>query len=63
MLARIDWDNREFRRDTNNGLLDAFKNPDILAVCLSAVLGLLTTTPMAFVFPLNDIGNLIAFVD
>jgi hypothetical protein len=23
MLAQTDWDNREFRRDTNNGLLDA----------------------------------------
>lgn len=63
MLARIDWDNYEFRRGTNNGLLDAFKNLDFLVVCLFAVLGLLMTIAMAFVFPLDDISNLIALVD
>ena len=62
-MARIDWDNRDFRRDTNNGLLDALKKPDFLVVCLFAVLGLLMTLSMAFLFPLNDISNLIALVD
>jgi hypothetical protein len=62
MLARTDWDNREFRRDTKNGLLDALKNPDFLAICLFAALGLLMTISVAFVFPLNDTSNLIALV-
>lgn len=63
MLARTDWDNREFRRDTNNGLLDALKNPDFLVVCLFTFLGLLTSVSMAFAFPLSDISNLIALAD
>jgi hypothetical protein len=55
MLARTDfWDNREFGHEKNSSLLDALMNPDFLAVCVFAALGLFITICLVLAFPLNE---------
>ncbi len=46
-----------------SSIRDTLSDPDLLAVCAVAVIGLLLTVVLARLFPISDVVNLIALVD
>ncbi len=55
--------NGHTRPEMVSPVFDALTNPDLLAVCAIAAIGLLLTVVVARLFPIGDVVNLIALVD
>ncbi len=49
--------------ESKSPVRDAITNPDLLAVCGFAAIGLLLTIVIAHTFPIGDLANVFALLD